>query len=58
MSELDDKVAHLKQDMSLYRRQVDGNKRGDDEVWSSVKPIFSRFKISNDHILVKIFYRA
>lgn len=52
MSELDDKVAHLKQDMSLYRRQVDGNKRGDDEVWSSVKPIFARFKISNDHILV------
>jgi len=31
MSELDDKVAHLRQDMSLYRRQL-GNKRGDDEV--------------------------
>lgn len=36
MSELDDKVAHLKQDMSLYRRQVDGNKRGDDELVSLV----------------------
>ena len=31
MSELDDKVAHLRQDMSLYRRQLE-NKRGDDEV--------------------------
>lgn len=36
MSELDGKVAHLKQDMSLYRRQVDGNKRGDDELVSLV----------------------
>lgn len=36
MSELDDKVAHLKQDLSLYRRQVDGNKRGDDELVSLV----------------------
>jgi len=31
MSELDDKVAHLRQDMSLHRRQLE-NKRGDDEV--------------------------
>jgi len=31
MSELGDKVAHLMQDMSLYRRQLE-NKRGDDEV--------------------------
>jgi len=31
MSELDDKVSHLRQDMTLYRRQFD-NKRGDDEV--------------------------
>ena len=31
MSELDDKVSHLKQDMNLYRRQFE-NKRGDDEV--------------------------
>ena len=31
MSELDDKVAHLRQDMSLYRRQLE-NKRGDDVV--------------------------
>lgn len=35
MSELDDKLTHLKQDMSLYRRQVD-NKRGDDELVSLV----------------------
>ena len=31
MSALDDKMSHLKQDMTLYRRQHD-NKRGDDEV--------------------------
>lgn len=31
MSELDNKVSHLRQDMSLYRRQLE-NKRGDDEV--------------------------
>lgn len=31
MSGLDEKVAHLRQDMSLYRRQLE-NKRGDDEV--------------------------
>jgi len=35
MSELDDKVSHLRQDMTLYRRQFD-NKRGDDELVSLV----------------------
>lgn len=31
MSELEDKVCHLQQDMTLCRRQID-TKRGDDEV--------------------------
>ena len=31
MSALDDKMSHLKQDITLYRRQHD-KKRGDDEV--------------------------
>ena len=31
MSALDDRVSHLKQDVTLYRRQHD-SKRGDDEV--------------------------
>lgn len=31
MSELEDKVSHLQQDMTLCRRQID-TKRGDDEV--------------------------
>lgn len=35
MSELDDKVSHLRQDMNLYRRQLD-SKRGDDELVSLV----------------------
>ncbi|XP_020626719.1 uncharacterized protein LOC110064057 [Orbicella faveolata] len=35
MSGLDEKVAHLRQDMSLYRRQLE-NKRGDDELVSLV----------------------
>ena len=48
MSELDDKVAHLRQDMSLYRRQLE-NKRGDDEV--SVWWLLMRAKCASTSVL-------
>ena len=48
MSELDDKVAHLRQDMSLYRRQLE-NKRGDDEV--SVWWLLMRAKRASTSVL-------
>lgn len=51
MSELDDKVAHLRQDMSLYRRQLE-TKRGDDEVCGCfLRAIFSAVYLESVNLI-------
>lgn len=58
MSALDDKMSHLKQDMTLYRRQHD-NKRGDDELVSLVaEQLISHEEITGWKVALKEIHAA